>query len=110
MELPQLRHSPPEGAIKAQESPVKQASNASERPSASLTKSDESATTATDKNKGGTLRDNSADAIESALASALERAALAGRFDVVAQLAEELRARRLAREGVADIAAEGRRR
>jgi hypothetical protein len=39
------------------------------------------------------------DAVEAALATALERATAAGRFDVVAQLARELEARRLARMG-----------
>jgi hypothetical protein len=39
------------------------------------------------------------DAVEEALAGALARAAQAGRFDVVAKLAEELEARRLARTG-----------
>jgi hypothetical protein len=37
--------------------------------------------------------------IEAALAMALVQAAAAGRFDVVAQLARELEARRLARAG-----------
>lgn len=37
------------------------------------------------------------DQVEAALARALERASAAGRFDVVAQLARELEARRLAR-------------
>jgi hypothetical protein len=40
-----------------------------------------------------------ADPVEGALAQALDAAAAAGRFDVVAQLAEELRARRLASAG-----------
>lgn len=39
------------------------------------------------------------DAVEDALAKALEAAAAAGRFDVVAQIAEELKARRLASAG-----------
>jgi hypothetical protein len=39
------------------------------------------------------------DGVESALAGALAAAATAGRFDVVAQLARELEARRLARMG-----------
>jgi hypothetical protein len=39
--------------------------------------------------------------VESALAVALTEAARAGRFDVVAQLARELEARRLARSNVA---------
>jgi hypothetical protein len=39
------------------------------------------------------------DAVEAALAGALAHAADAGRFDVVAQLAKELEARRLARAG-----------
>jgi hypothetical protein len=39
------------------------------------------------------------DAVESALADALSAAAAASRFDVVAQLAKELEARRLARAG-----------
>lgn len=39
------------------------------------------------------------DALEQAMARALEAAAIAGRFDVVSQLAEELRARRLAAAG-----------
>jgi hypothetical protein len=39
------------------------------------------------------------DPVEAALAKALEGAAAAGRFDVVAQLAKELEARRLARMG-----------
>ena len=38
-----------------------------------------------------------ADQVEAALARALDRASEAGRFDVVAQLARELEARRLAR-------------
>lgn len=38
------------------------------------------------------------DVIEAALAKALEAAAAVGRFDVVAQLARELEARRLVRE------------
>lgn len=37
------------------------------------------------------------DAVEAALARALDAAATAGRFDVVSQLARELEARRLAR-------------
>ena len=39
-----------------------------------------------------------ADALAQALATALEAATAAGRFDVVAQLARELEARRIARE------------
>jgi hypothetical protein len=39
------------------------------------------------------------DAVEEALAGALARAAEAGRFDVVAQLAKELEARRLSAAG-----------
>jgi len=42
-------------------------------------------------------RPDSADAVEAALAGALVQAAGAGRFDVVAQLARELEARRLSR-------------
>jgi hypothetical protein len=38
------------------------------------------------------------DPVTAALAVALERASAAGRFDVVAQLAKELEARRLAHE------------
>jgi hypothetical protein len=45
-----------------------------------------------------------ADAIEDALAKALEGATAAGRWDVVAQLAKELEARRLARVGVSNLA------
>jgi hypothetical protein len=41
--------------------------------------------------------------VEAALATALELAAKAGRFDVVATLAGELNARRLARANVAKI-------
>ncbi len=41
----------------------------------------------------------STDAVEAALATALVEAATVGRFDVVAQLARELEARRLARAG-----------
>jgi hypothetical protein len=40
------------------------------------------------------------DGIEAALAQALDAAAAAGRFDVVAQLAKELEARRLAQTNV----------
>jgi hypothetical protein len=39
------------------------------------------------------------DPVEAALAKALSEASAAGRFDVVAQLARELEARRLARSG-----------
>jgi hypothetical protein len=42
-------------------------------------------------------REHREDAIEKALAQALSQAALSGRFDVVAQLARELEARRLSR-------------
>jgi hypothetical protein len=42
---------------------------------------------------------NAAEPIEAALADALTRAAAEGRFDIVAQLARELEARRLARAG-----------
>jgi hypothetical protein len=43
--------------------------------------------------------DRAPDEVEAALARALDRASEAGRFDVVAQLARELEARRLARAG-----------
>lgn len=50
--------------------------------------------------RGADRRDEeSTDAVEEALAAALTAAATAGRFDVVAQLARELEARRLARSG-----------
>jgi hypothetical protein len=42
---------------------------------------------------------NAVDAVESALSDAVTKAATAGRFDVVAQLARELEARRLGRMG-----------
>jgi hypothetical protein len=47
--------------------------------------------------------------VDAALAKALEQAAAAGRFDVVALLAGELQARRLAREGVASLDGRSRR-
>ena len=51
------------------------------------------------------------DAVEAALAGALTEAAKAGRFDVVAQIAKELEARRLARsENVVAIDAKRARR
>jgi hypothetical protein len=43
--------------------------------------------------------DASLDFVEAALAKALDEAASAGRFDIVAQLAKELEARRIARPG-----------
>jgi hypothetical protein len=49
------------------------------------------------------------DALEMALAKALEGATAAGQFDVVALLAGELQARRLAREGLAKPDAKKRR-
>ena len=49
-----------------------------------------------------------ADAVDAALAAALSGASAAGRFDVVALLANELQARRLARGGV--VALDPRRR
>jgi hypothetical protein len=49
--------------------------------------------------KGGTLWDESRNPVEAALAFALGEAARAGRVDVVAQLARELEARRLASIG-----------
>jgi hypothetical protein len=54
----------------------------------------------------------SLDAVEMALAKAVTEASAAGRFDVVAQLARELEARRLARAGnVVELATgRGRRR
>jgi hypothetical protein len=60
---------------------------------------------AEDATQGDTLRRSVSalspdeDAVEVALAGALARAADADRFDVVAQLAKELEARRLARAG-----------
>jgi hypothetical protein len=48
--------------------------------------------------------------VDAALAKALEQAAAAGRFDVVALLAGELQARRLAREGVVTLDAKKRQR
>jgi hypothetical protein len=48
--------------------------------------------------------------VEAVLATALEQAAAAGRFDVVALLAGELQARRLAREGVATLVGRTRQR
>jgi hypothetical protein len=50
------------------------------------------------------------DPVETALAKALEGATAAGRFDVVALLAGELQARRLAREGVPSLPTKARRR
>lgn len=50
------------------------------------------------------------DAVEAALADALTKAAVAGRFDVVAQLARELETRRLAGAGVVVLASERDRR
>jgi hypothetical protein len=47
---------------------------------------------------------NEADVVEAALSAALTAAATAGRFDVVAQLAKELEARRLARAATNVIA------
>ena len=49
--------------------------------------------------------DTNLDAVEAALAKALEGAAAAGRFDVVAQLARELEARRARRANVIDLSA-----
>jgi hypothetical protein len=49
------------------------------------------------------------DPVEDALARALTEASAAGRFDVVAQLAGELQARRLAREGVPTLLSKSRR-
>jgi hypothetical protein len=48
--------------------------------------------------------------VEAALAKAIGEAAAAGRFDVVALLAGELQARRLARVGVATLDAKKRQR
>jgi hypothetical protein len=48
--------------------------------------------------------------VDGALARALDRASEAGRFDVVALLAGELQARRLAREGVPALPTKGRQR
>ena len=56
------------------------------------------------------LTPNEPAAVESALADALVKAAAAGRFDVVAQLARELEARRLAASpNVVQIARERKR-
>lgn len=51
--------------------------------------------------------DRTADPVETALADALTKAATAGRFDVVGQLARELEARRTARtaSNVVDLSA-----
>lgn len=46
----------------------------------------------------------STDAVEEALTVALQAAAIGGRFDVVAQLASELQARRIAREAASAAA------
>lgn len=50
------------------------------------------------------------DPIETALATAIVEATRAGRFEVVAQLARELEARRAARANVVDLAVERKRR
>jgi hypothetical protein len=50
------------------------------------------------------------DATETALTTALTAATIAQDFDTVKTIVEELRARRLTREGVADLAGERRRR
>jgi hypothetical protein len=52
----------------------------------------------------------SGDVVEAALAKALGEASAAGRFDVVALLASELQARRLARDGVVVLGAQRRQR
>jgi hypothetical protein len=53
----------------------------------------------------------SADPVEAAISQALYRAAEAGRFDLVAQLARELEARRLSRaDNVVALDAKGRQR
>ncbi len=65
--------------------------------------------------RGGTSGDPSdvaapADPIETALGDALTKASAAGEWSLVAQLARELEARRAARAGAVDLAAERRRR
>jgi hypothetical protein len=50
------------------------------------------------------------DAVENALADALEAATAAGQWTLVAQLAPELEARRTARAGVVELDAERKRR
>jgi hypothetical protein len=61
------------------------------------------------RNRATTLDDKSRrteperDPIEAALADALRAAVPAGRFDVVSKLADELQARRLARENVVGL-------
>jgi hypothetical protein len=58
----------------------------------------------------GPTKSTSAATIEDALARALTLAAEGGRFDVVAQLATELQARRLSSSGAVDLADERERR
>ena len=68
-------------------------------------------TTRTDLEQPRVVRSvDQSDPIEAALADALTKAAAAARFDVVAQLAKELEARRSARSGVVDLEAEARKR
>ena len=62
---------------------------------------DDSSQNVTATGASETAPKSSAKDMETALAAALSRAAEAGRFDIVAQLARELEARRLARAGSA---------
>jgi hypothetical protein len=56
------------------------------------------------------VRSDAGEEVKAALAQALAPTADAGRFDVVAVLASELQARRLAREGVVGLGAKRRER
>jgi hypothetical protein len=67
----------------------------SEKPTPS--RSDETATEPAPQMPWGTDGALKMDSVDAALAKALDAAAVAGRFDVVSQLAKELEARRLAR-------------
>jgi hypothetical protein len=71
---------------------------------------DDSSRNVTEKRAERTGDGSAESDVDGALARALDRASEAGRFDVVAQLAGELQARRLAREGVPTLSTKTRQR
>jgi integrase len=102
MLLPQFRHSQPEPDVKAHGTREKQADRGDPGVAETLANRDGSQRTATLANKGGTLRDETRDgqvnptveALEGALARALDAVTAAGRFDLVDRILAEIERRR----------------
>jgi hypothetical protein len=95
MLLPQLRHSHVETPADAHETPEKQAQNARPARLAVVGKGADRTPSFPDVSERVTLRDDSTDALDGALARALDLATSRGRLDLVEALLEQIARRRV---------------